>query len=316
MNNMPTSKKIAIVLLSVITVILAAVAVIVGIRLQQGQAPVDTSAIDSSSSTISEESSISSEESSSSESSLSSSSTSSLSSSSSSNLSSSRSSSTSSITSSAQKLDLVESSTVTSLTNGGATIAFTILVSNNNSSTTNLDFVYDDLPSGLTSSQVSGLTPSTADITDNRITWTVNDGISPNTSSTFSYILTLTKSQITTLVAQGGYKDMVTAQYDEGSQLNNTITFNLTTALSILPDTGLFDTPYGVIAVGIILILMGLLVNRYGLLLRPLGVGKASSQNGSSNTMQRLLEKVGIDLSSDTEEEKFERKVMRDRDTR
>src|SRR5262249_50256597 len=98
-------------------------------------------------------------------------------------------------------------------------------------------------------------------------------------------------------------------------------TLNTPLANNCLPNTGLFDSGTGYILVGAMLVILGLIANRFGLLLRVFGQD-VPSNDGTSGFVQNLVTDLGLNFdmtkiaqevadSQLDDEARFEAKVMR-----
>lgn len=201
-------------------------------------------------------------------------------------------------------ISVIKSGSTVCQTEGGATIDYTVTVTNSGSVAGTVNSVVDQLPSQVTSSsQVSNTVPTASSITADTITWTGPFTVNANASITFTYRVTFAQADLNTFTTNQ-LTNTVTVTY--GTE-NSTATFTLLTVMSCLPATGLFDEPAGLILVGLVLILAGILVNRSGLLLNLFGANVRSS-DATSKLMESLLN------TGEVQGDRFSRGVMQEQE--
>jgi hypothetical protein len=162
---------------------------------------------------------------------------------------------TTTTTSSSPEINVVKSSQLLSCSvDGSNTVNYTVRVTNTTNTVQQVNTVVDTLETGITSSMISNISNS-GSANANVITWTGPFSIPANSTITFTYSVTVTTAQRQAL--GGNIQNMVVVTYGSNSR-----SFTLLTNLTCLPSTGLFDEEGRPLLIGLILILIGLLVNR------------------------------------------------------
>ncbi len=144
-------------------------------------------------------------------------------------------------------------------------------------------------------------------VTADMITWNGPISFSAGQVRTYTYSLVFTS---TAAFTDNHLENTVTIQYDTPTTTDNTKSFTLSTIISSLPDTGLFDSPSGFILAGLALILAGILVNRSGILLNIFGRGNFQGKDATSGLVKSIID----DMSLVDSEEAFQKKVVKSRE--
>lgn len=218
---------------------------------------------------------------------------------------------------------VVKSATVTLLQNGGAQVNYTITATNISTVSGTLDFVRDTLPTGLDgTTHVTNVTPS-GTVTATQITWAGPISFTAGQSRQYAFRLNLSAAEVTAR-ANTGLLNNVTIQFDTPSQPDNTVSFDLFTPLTNLPDTGLFDDNTFLILLGLLLIIGGVLANRYGQVLNWLGFDTvAPKRDATSGVVRKIVADMDLkapDLTNLRDQfiadpaERYEAKVARARE--
>jgi uncharacterized repeat protein (TIGR01451 family) len=211
--------------------------------------------------------------------------------------------------------------------NGGARIDYTVTVSNIGDVTALITTVRDNLPAGVNgadSSKVTNVIPTTGlTRTGTYLEWAVNNTLAVGANMTFTYSINFTETELAA-VNNGTLTNNVVVTYgDEGStyEFDNAVDVEQcleggTAGGGSLPATGLFDEGNGPLLLGLILILLGIVANRYSQILQLLGF-EAPSRNISqelgdsiSSKALSLKDKV-LDSLVGRSEEGFKRGVLR-----
>lgn len=218
---------------------------------------------------------------------------------------------------------VVKSATVTMLQNGGAQVNYTITATNISAVSGTLDFVRDTLPTGLDgTTHVTNVSPS-GTVTATQITWAGPISFTPGQSRQYTFRLNLSAAEVAARTSTGLLNN-VTIQFDTPSQPDNTVSFDLFTPLTNLPDTGLFDDNTFLILLGLLLIIGGVLANRYGQVLNWLGFDTvAPKRDATSGVVRKIVADMDLKAPDLTQlrdqfiadpSERYEAKVARSRE--
>ncbi|MBN1331405.1 hypothetical protein JW978_00800 [Candidatus Dojkabacteria bacterium] len=161
---------------------------------------------------------------------------------------------------------IVKTGTSVCSTAGGATLSYTLTVTNLGPGTGIITNVTDEIDDGIQDSWVTGITSSsgmTGSISNGIITWTGTETqrtFSENESQTFSYTVTIPNANLATLAE--GVENVATVTYDSDQVRYNFYLDDLCGTTGVLPSTGIVDeTPW---ILGIAAVLIGMIALRLG----------------------------------------------------
>ncbi len=208
---------------------------------------------------------------------------------------------------------------------GGATINYTITLTNSGEANAFIDQVSDELPTGIVpATHISNISPAATIPTDQptRLLWTISENLAPGNSLSFTYKVTLSNTELPSFA--DGLNNSASVVFDTPTTNDNSITFDLGTLLDCGPDTpgtptipstGLFDDVNNVLIIGIGLMLIGIVVNRTNMIGNLFGfktTGKDATSGLFKQSTKNFIDKLNPEV--DTKRDRYERELLKDKD--
>lgn len=197
---------------------------------------------------------------------------------------------------------IVKSGSYICTEDGGAAITYFVTIRNIGNSNAQVDFVEDTLPSGINASsttQVDNISPAPSSRTASTLRWDLNVSLQPNDSTIFTYRVNLNSAQVNSLNGSN-LENIAVVQYGDN---DSTAQFEHSLYLNCLPNTAIFtDNP--ILFVGLMMILLGILVNRGTPVLRLLGF-----EVGDSGMTAEIGGRIAAELSK-TDTDRYQERLM------